>query len=265
MGGTLPKPLKNKTKDGSLYNRQPEIEAGIETLEGIESSKRIQLFQEPDKSHQDYVPSEMLVYFLRRAWRQGKKNEFEQIFKLLIQRIEVTLRNKIPNADIERASEVRDEIIARFAELIARDCNNQSTILDYYEVRFNHAFAAFRKTTLRDIGPVADNTERLTINNGDVEEIKPEVESSVNNLPDQFSAKLDDLSFRSSLMAAINNLPEDQKVVVGLILQEIPIDSKKKGVITIASILNCDERTVRNRRDRAYKALKEALREEWEQ
>jgi len=32
--------------------------------------------------------------------------------------------------------------------------------------------------------------------------------------------------------------------------------------MTIAKMLKCDERTVRNRRDRAYKALRAALQED---
>lgn len=62
--------------------------------------------------------------------------------------------------------------------------------------------------------------------------------------------------------AAIDCLPDDQKQVIGLLLQGFQIDSKDKNIMTIARILQCDERTVRNRRDRACKALKAILQEE---
>ena len=53
-----------------------------------------------------------------------------------------------------------------------------------------------------------------------------------------------------------------KKQVVGLLLQGFQIDSKDKNVMTIARVLQCDERTVRNRRDRACKALKAILQKE---
>jgi len=64
------------------------------------------------------------------------------------------------------------------------------------------------------------------------------------------------------LTAAIDCLPDDQKLVIGLLLQGFQIDSKDKNIMTIARILKCDERTVRNRRDRACKALRAILEEE---
>ena len=71
----------------------------------------------------------------------------------------------------------------------------------------------------------------------------------------------DDPAFRSALGPAINTLPPDQKAVIGLWLQGIPIDAKDPTTNTIARILKCDERTVRNRRDRAFKALRKILEE----
>ena len=52
------------------------------------------------------------------------------------------------------------------------------------------------------------------------------------------------------------------KQVICLILQGIPIDAKDPEVMTIARILDCDERTVRNRKTRACKALKAILEKE---
>jgi len=64
------------------------------------------------------------------------------------------------------------------------------------------------------------------------------------------------------LDAAIDALPDDQRRVVGLLRQGFQIDSKDPNIMTIAKLLQCDERTVRNRRDRAYKTLKSVLQEE---
>ena len=48
---------------------------------------------------------------------------------------------------------------------------------------------------------------------------------------------------------------------MGLLRQGFQIDSKDPNIMTIAKILKCDERTVRNRRDRAYKTLGAVLQE----
>ena len=47
-----------------------------------------------------------------------------------------------------------------------------------------------------------------------------------------------------------------------MLLQELPIDSKDKEVKTIVKVLGCSEKTVRNRRDRAFVKLRDALKEE---
>jgi DNA-directed RNA polymerase specialized sigma24 family protein len=96
----------------------------------------------------------------------------------------------------------------------------------------------------------------------DENEIAPEVEKAAAEFFADAPSLFDDPAFRSALAPAINNLPLDQKTVIGLLLQGIlPIDSKDPKTTTIASVLKCDERTVRNRRDRAFKSLRKALEE----
>ena len=68
--------------------------------------------------------------------------------------------------------------------------------------------------------------------------------------------------YRLELDAAIDALPDDQRRVVGLLRQGFQIDSKDPNIMTIAKMLQCDERTVRNRRDRAYKTLRSVLQED---
>jgi hypothetical protein len=47
-----------------------------------------------------------------------------------------------------------------------------------------------------------------------------------------------------------------------LLRQGFPIDSQEPGVQTIVGILRCAEKTVRNRRNKAYEAIRKALEEE---
>jgi len=261
----MPTSLKKKDRNGILYKRPPEIEVKLAHLEKVEPQNRILLFGESSKKHPDFVPSEVLIYFLRCSWGEGKNEEFKQIFNILLSRVESSLKSVINDGSMERASEIREEIMGEFAVRIAKDCQKQAGYLDFYEIRFNMALAAFRRSVLRKIGPMADKSVPLTSEEGKNSEISPEVESAAKDFFDQNQSKLDDPAFRFSLMSAINKLPEDQKQVIGLLLQDFPIDSKNPDTMTIARILECDERTVRNRRDRALKTLREVLQEEWEQ
>lgn len=157
---------------------------------------------------------------------------------------------------------IREEIMERFAERIAKDCRGRPGLLDFYEIRFDKAFSAFRTSVLRQIGPSAVDTVPLVTEKDDCLEVSAEVEAAAAEFLDGDPEKLDDPGFRLELTAAIDCLPDDQKEVIGLLLQGFQIDSKDKDVMTIARILQCDERTVRNRRDRACKALKAILQEE---
>lgn len=169
----------------------------------------------------------------------------------------------IPDSRMAGADIVRGEILSRFMDRFARDCRENGTWLDYFEVQFEAGFAAYRTTVLRCIGPSTNKTVPL-MGDGehcDATELAPEVEKAAAEFFADGPSFFDDPAFRSALGPAIDTLPPDQKAVIGLWLQGIPIDAKDPATNTIARILKCDERTVRNRRDRAFKALRKMLEE----
>ena len=70
--------------------------------------------------------------------------------------------------------------------------------------------------------------------------------------------------FRFELRQAIDQLPPDERHVIELLhMKEMPIEAKDPETLSVSKLLQCTERTVRNRRDRAYKKLKEILGEDW--
>lgn len=258
----MPEPLKRKKKDGTSYERPPEIEAWLKRLETVEAAERLRQFATLSRKSLGHVPSEALVYFLRKAWADGMQGDFEKIFRILMKRIEKSLCLVISDSRMAGARGIREEIMGRFAERIAEDCGDSNDLLDYFEVRFDDAFAGFRVSALRQIGPSTVDTVSLGTDEDDDLEISAEVEAAAADFLGGDPEKLDDPAFRLELTAAIDCLPDDQKQVVGLLMQGFQIDSKDKNVMTIARILQCDERTVRNRRDRACKALKAILQKE---
>lgn len=258
----MPEPLMRKKKDGIQFERPLDIEAFIARLESVNSSERLHQFESLSKKNPGYVPSEVLVYFLRRAWAEGAKSDFEKTFRILLKRVEQSLCSIISDSRIAGARGIREEIMGRFAERIAKDCKGSSSYLDFFEIRFDMAFARFRISALRQIGPSNVETIPLGTDENDGVEISAEVEAAAADFLSSNPSILDDPTFRFELTAAIDNLPDDQKRVIGLLMQGFQIDSKDKNIMTISRILKCDERTVRNRRDRAFKTLNTILQGE---
>ncbi|VVE16255.1 RNA polymerase sigma factor [Pandoraea soli] len=258
----MPELLKSKDKNGVPFARPPEIEAWLVRLESVDVAARLQAFAVASRKSSGYVPSEAMTYFLRRAHTTGAKDEFKQLFGLLLKRVGQSLFASIPDSRMGGAQDIREEVMSRFAERIAKDCNGRFAMLDFFEVRFDLAFARFRKTVLRQIGPASVLTVPLSTDDDDGQDISPEVEAAAADFLGGDPQKIDDPAFRLQLGAAIDALPDDQRRVVGLLRQGFQIDSKDPNIMTISKMLQCDERTVRNRRDRAYKTLRSVLQEE---
>lgn len=258
----MPEPLKRKDRNGAPYVRPPEIDAWLVKLECVEVAERLRQFAATSRKSIGHVPSEALVHFLRRAWAEGANGDFEKIFRVLMARVEQSLRSAVSDSHMTGARGIREEIMERFAERIAKDCRSHDGLLDFFEIRFDKAFAAIRTSALRQIGPASVDTVPLGRDREDGLEVSAEVEAAASDFLGGDPSKLDDPAFRLELTAAIDALPNDQRQVMGLLLQGFQIDSKDPNVMTIARILQCDERTVRNRRDRACKTLKVVLQED---
>lgn len=258
----MPEPLKSKDANGLPFFRPPEIEACVAHLESVDAATRLQRFHVVSRRNRSYVPSEVLTYFLRRAWACGAQAEFREVFELLMRRVARSLASAITDSRMAGAEGIREEILGRFSERVAKDCNGRFAMLDFFEVRFDLALARFRKTVLRQIGPTSALTVSLYEDGDEALDLSPEVEAAAAEFLGGDPQKIDNEAFRLELEAAIDALPDDQRRVVGLLRQGFQIDSKDPNVVTIAKLLKCDERTVRNRRDRAVKSLRIALRED---
>ena len=254
-------PLKKISEEGVPYRRRQEVESLLGKLDALGSRERLEALIDSAIDLLDNVPPEALVHFLRRAWRDNDTSSLERLCKALFRRVQASLAATIPHSRMANAESIRDEIASRFMERAARDCREGGMWLDYYEVQFESGFAAFRTTALRSIGPSTVKTVALMGDGekSDATELAPEVAKAAAEFFADGPSFFEDPAFRSALGPAINNLPPDQKAVIGLWLQGIPIDAKDPQTTTIARLLKCDERTVRNRRDRAFKALRKTL------
>lgn len=256
-------PLKKISKKHGLYRRRAEVQSLLEKFDLLGPEERVGELIDAGGELRGCIPPEALVHFIRRAWREDDAITLERFFKALYRRVQASLAAAIPNSRMADAESIRGEIVSRFINRFAKDCRENGLWLDYYEAQFNSAFAAYCTTALRSIGPSTIKTTSLMGDgeHSDESELAPEVEKAAAEFFANGPSFFDDHVFRSVLGPAINTLPADQKAVIGLWLQGIPIDAKDPNTNTIARLLKCNERTVRNRRDRAFKALRKTLEE----
>lgn len=255
-------PLKSRKKtDNELYERRPKVQEFLEKLDKLEWPKRVDLIVDQNGGLGEDVPVEALVYSVRAAWREGEDAVKERLFKALYLRVRASVLGIVPDSRVPNAAHIREEIVSEFVLRFARDCREQGKKLDFYEVQFNSAFAIFCISRLREIGPKQDKTVPLMGDGetSDETEIDPKVQRAAEVFFNEDRSVFSDPAFRSAFLSAINTLPADQKTVMGLLLKGYPIDSKFPEKQTIARLLKCTERTVRNRRDRAFEALHSQL------
>jgi RNA polymerase sigma factor (sigma-70 family) len=198
-----------------------------------------------------------LVHLLRHAFRTGNGRLRDVVLNPLLKRCERLLKNKIPD-DRPNAEELREAVLGKFTELLARDANDtEQTELDYYEIRFNDAFRKLRISFLRS----EKNTRACLPLPVDADEgqadVDPECVSRLFKSTGQALSPEDALT-RKELCDAVDALPPDeQRAVVLHFFYGLKIDSVDPNERTVASVCGVDEKTIRNRLKRALQRLKE--------
>lgn len=254
-------PLQKVSKDGKVYRRRSEIEWLINELEKLTIEEQV----ERCLSQEELIPMEVLLYFLRTKELSLTPIQFKELFCMFIRRLEGGLRRSIVDWKYQKpdqAEEIRQEIQSRFVEMMVKDRNGNGMKLDYFEVNFNDAFHKFRIDVLRQIGPARKEdplSNAVSIESETNSDIRRDVEISALEISELKESIFNDSSFRIRFQNAINELPDDERRVIGLYLQGLPIESKDVDKTTISSTLGCTDRTVRNRLKRAYVALKDKL------
>lgn len=266
-------PLRKRHENGDLYRRPPEVEPLLVELLRLSAGElveraRIKEARKGEKNDSNFIPSECVLYFVRRPSSLNDEAAHRELFAILRRRVMSAVpvaEKRMPGpdkyAESSVDSEIQDGVLHKFQVMLCEDRRGYDERLDFYECRFNAAVAALRTTVQRSVRRKTSRNEPLESEN-EPGEPSPEVESALSKLGSPQEDGLDFL-YRSKLLRAISVLPDDERRVVELLLQEIPIDPKDEE-ITIVKILKCSEKTVRNRRDRAFKELRDALKEEEE-
>lgn len=181
---------------------------------------------------------------------------FERLYAILAERV---LRSLSGYGKTELRSLVREKAFGRFVELLSADRNAYSEKLDYFEVRFDGALANLRRDAWAQVRPDEKESTSLEFNEK-TGELSTEVERAARSF-DLFSRPESDAAdYRSRLDAAIETLAPEQRRIIEMIRQGIPIDSKEPGAVTIAKTLGRSEKTIRTHRDKAYAAIRVMLK-----
>lgn len=252
---------KKRKKEGTTYVRPPEIEAALLRLYELPIEEVAARAATNDPSDPEYVPPECLVHFVRQSKANGDTAVYEKIFELLFERLRalVPVRQRRTEDGGRFATnvvemEIQEQVLNNFTELLCLDRDGYEERLDYYEVKFNGAVKNLRLTAQR-LRKRAKRHKSL-IAHDESGEMPVEIEEAIHRFRNSNSEETDDFLFRERMAHAIRALPDDERAVIQL------IQGTDFTLEQMAEVLNCTERTVRNRRDRAAAKLSAALKEE---
>jgi hypothetical protein len=248
----MARPLTKLTKTRTLYMRPAAIEANIDGALAQDITTLSRRAQVTDRGSPDYLTSECLVHLMRDSIRRGDTATQNTLMPILLGRCEAVLRAKIA-----RNEHLREEVLGEFALLLAQDGSTEdSTELDYFECKFNHAFRTFRITVLKRETKKTHGVVTL---------------SEVAGKPDEDVARRIEEALRSPATQADGLLlderldalpPDERKAVVLHFVMGYEIESTDPNKPTVATLCNVSGRTIRSRLKLARKLLSQIIQEE---
>jgi hypothetical protein len=254
--------LTKRKRDGTPYARRGEVETALASLVNLPLEEILERLKVRDATSPNHVQSECLVHLIRATRNDNDERYFNELYRELMRR----LASALPRIEGERASgpenvygaDARDRVRDIFKARLIEDRAAPGSALDYFEVMFSGAIAALRKTSMGRARRQMARKEAID----DEESGEPSiaVEKAVGSLDVKQELLSDDPNYRSKVAKAIRTLPDKQRRVIEMLLQEMPIDSIDDDVLTIRKVLGVkSEKTVRNRRDAAIATIREQL------
>lgn len=260
-------PLK-KLKDGIPYSRPQEIEQALEALSMLPIDQVARRASITDSRDVEYIPTECILYFVRKSRMHGDSAPYGDLFFALRERLlravpvfDRRVKELANPGNSMRQTDVQELVLQRFQELLCLDRSNYEERLDFYEIRFNSALAKLRVDVQRHITRREAYLEPMQYE-GDTLALSAEMEKAIAHLKSTNSTSPENSDYRFRLLAAIKSLLPAEQQVIELLLGDIPIDSKDKNAVTISKLLGCSEKTIRNRRDRAFATIREKMQED---
>ncbi|ELB7364986.1 sigma-70 family RNA polymerase sigma factor [Klebsiella pneumoniae] len=246
-------PLQKKTEAGKLYTRIPDNENRLELLSTLSDGELVDLCKQ-SRTHPQYVPSECLLYFVRRS-ASTNPSLFEQLFIVLSERILRKLPSSGGSTVSMTKSDIREGVYDRFIEMLMIDKAGYEERLDMFEVRFDLGLSSLKRDAEKRSYRSENRNTELGFNE-DSADFAPEVEAAFESYDPFDAADLDDYRYRRRLDIAIEALPELQRRIIEMTRLDIPIDSIDPNEVTISKALNKVEKTIRNQKKKALASLR---------
>ncbi|MEO8455552.1 MAG: DNA-binding response regulator [Sphingomicrobium sp.] len=251
-------PLRKAGDDGKLYTRPPAIEAKLAELLDTPREELATRCTIRSRSDPGFIATECLLHLVRATRQDNDERWFEQLFTELVRRILRTLPRPQQETEGLVGADIREGVLGRFQELLSIDRNGYCERLDFFEVRFNSALKTLRIGVERKAFRAA--SRRSDLEHPETGELRADVEAAVGcHNPFEDDTDLDP-AYRSRVDAAIARLPPEQREIIEMLKHGIPIESKDPDMMTIVRALGCVEKTVRNRRDRAFEILRRLMK-----
>jgi hypothetical protein len=232
------------------------IDAAL-TLDRINLEQRAAV---TNQNSAEYIPSECLVHLIRKKHRETNAPARDQLLNILLQRCAASLARTLPDGRTPNAAYVRDEALGRLGELFAEDgTGDNSDELDFFEVRFNSAFAALRIDlvraeilAVRRFVPLPEEEDDAQLA-ADDQAIASLSAGALKNPATQEKAQV-----LREVFKAIDKLPPDQRdAVILCFIMGYEVESEDPAKITAATRCGVTGRTIRNRLRRATATLKQ--------
>ena len=137
-------PLRKRQVDGRLYSRPSEIETHLSVLSHLSTPELVERVRIEGPADTRYVPTECVLYFVRRSTFGNDEGAIRDLFTILRQRVlqaVPVLERHLPGSSKKAESavdlEIREAVLHKFQEMLCRDRKEYEEQLDYYECRFN--------------------------------------------------------------------------------------------------------------------------------
>lgn len=251
----MARPLTKRDRNGNRYARQSNIERTLEDAlaQDLPTLQRRSRIRDPETS--SFLPSECLVHLIRDGRRRHDEAAVNELLPILLHRCEDALAGAVPNR-LPNADYLREEILGQFSELFATDgVGENPEELDFFEVRFNRAFKAFRIDVLRK--ETRTHANQVPVPDTQDAELTSDDELFV-RMSDAFRAPPTQESHLAlkRLTDAIAELPADEREAVVLChVLGYDEESEDPAKITAATLCGVTGRTIRNRLVRAATRL----------
>ena len=253
--------LTKKDKSGQTYTRPAEIEQSISATLIQSPSSWIERAAVSDHRSAEYLAPEVVVHLIRHSLRMQDFSTTTLMLDKFGKQLARRLERQVKESRAFNAAIVREETLSRFMELFAEDLNQSGQgILDFYEIRFDSAFATLRAQVIRYERLRAGPLESLS---ADGPRYADDDEPEPIELPD-LSPEADIVTIAENveLYRLVQALPADERdAILWKYYDDLDTESTDPSKATVATRAGVSGSEIRSRLRAAYARLKKQMEE----